>query len=79
MCQLKQVRFCPDDKTSFGIVNAKSIKNTDTAEEKGYDAGKKVSGINLHIVVERAEIEHFVEYDHSCFYRSLAEKILNRF
>ena len=29
------------DKTSFGIIDAKSIKNADTAEEKGYDAGKK--------------------------------------
>ena len=33
------------EKTSFCIVDAQSVKNTDTAEEKGYDAGKKVSGI----------------------------------
>ena len=39
------------DKTAFGIIDAKSIKNADTAQEKGYDAGKKVSGIKLHIVV----------------------------
>ena len=32
------------EKTSFCIVDAQSVKNTDTAEEKGYDAGKKVSG-----------------------------------
>lgn len=41
------------EKTTFGIIDAKSIKNVDTAEEKGYDAGKKVSGIKLqHIVVD---------------------------
>ena len=31
--------------TSFIIVDAQSVKNTDSAEQKGYDAGKKVSGI----------------------------------
>ena len=39
-------------KTTFGIVDAQSVKNTDTADEKGYDAGKKVSGIKRHIVVD---------------------------
>lgn len=29
------------DKTSLGIVDAQSVQNADTAEEKGYDAGKK--------------------------------------
>ena len=29
------------EKTSCGIIDAKSIKNADTAEQKGYDAGKK--------------------------------------
>jgi transposase len=29
-------------KTSMVIVDSKSVKNTDTAEEKGYDAGKKL-------------------------------------
>ena len=40
------------DNPSLGIADAKSIKNVCTAEEKGYDAGKKVSGIKLHIVVD---------------------------
>ena len=31
--------------TSFLIVDAQSVKNADPAEQKGYDAGKKVSGI----------------------------------
>jgi transposase len=30
--------------TSMIIVDSKSIKNTNTAEEKGYDAGKKLQG-----------------------------------
>ena len=48
------------DKTSFGIVDAKSIKNADTAEEKGYDAGKKVSGIKLHIAVDTLGLPHAI-------------------
>jgi transposase len=31
-----------DPQTTMLIVDSKSIKNTDTAEEKGYDAGKKL-------------------------------------
>jgi transposase len=38
--------------TTFLIVDAQSVKNTDTAEQKGYDAGKKVSGIKRHIGVD---------------------------
>ena len=33
------------EETTFLIIDAQSVKNTDTAMEKGYDAGKKVSGI----------------------------------
>lgn len=29
------------DKITFGIVDAQSVQNADTAGEKGYDAGKK--------------------------------------
>jgi hypothetical protein len=36
-------------------VDAQSVKNTDTAALKGYDAGKKVSGIKRHIAVTTAE------------------------
>lgn len=39
-------------QTSFVIVDSKSIKNTDTAKNKGYDAGKKISGIKLHLAVD---------------------------
>lgn len=33
-------------------MDTQSVKNTDTAENKGYDAGKKVSGIKRHIAVD---------------------------
>ncbi|QQS15647.1 MAG: IS5 family transposase [Candidatus Moraniibacteriota bacterium] len=45
-------------KTSFCIVDAQSVKNTDTAREKGYDAGKKVSGIKRHILVDTNGLPH---------------------
>jgi len=46
------------DKTSFGIVDAQSVQNADTAGEKGYDAGKKVSGIKRHAVVDTMGLPH---------------------
>ena len=46
------------EKTSFCIVDAQSVKNTDTAENKGYDAGKKVSGIKRHIAVDTEGLPH---------------------
>ena len=47
-------------KTSFAIVDAQSVKNTDTAENKGYDAGKKVSGIKRHIAVDTQGLPHAI-------------------
>lgn len=46
--------------TSFCIVDAQSVKNTDTAEKKGYDAGKKVSGIKRHIAVDTQGLPHAI-------------------
>lgn len=43
------------------IVDAQSVKNTDTAGFKGYDAGKKVSGIKRHIGVDILGLPHMVE------------------
>ena len=40
------------------ILDAKSIKNTYLAGEKGYDGGKKVSGIKLHIGVDTNGLPH---------------------
>jgi transposase len=48
------------EKTSFLIVDSQSVKNTDTAEEKGYDAGKKVSGIKRHIAVDSQGLPHAI-------------------
>jgi transposase len=47
-------------KTRFCIIDAQSVKNTDTAEEKGYDAGKKVSGIKRHIAVDSQGLPHAI-------------------
>ena len=53
--RLKNGRKC---KTSFCIIDAQSVKNTDTAGEKGFDAGKKVSGIKRHIAVDTNGLPH---------------------
>lgn len=47
-------------ETSFLIVDAQSVKNTDSAEEKGYDAGKKVSGIKRNIAVDTNGLPHAI-------------------
>jgi len=44
----------------MGIIDAQSVQNADTAEEKGYDAGKKTSGIKRHIVVDSQGLPHAV-------------------
>lgn len=47
-------------RTSFAIVDAQSVKNTAYALDKGYDAGKKVSGIKRHIVVDTQGLPHAI-------------------
>jgi transposase len=42
------------------IVDAQSVKNTDSARHKGYDAGKKVSGIKRHIAVDTLGLPHAI-------------------
>ena len=42
------------------IVDAQSVKNTDSAGKKGYDAGKKVSGIKRHIAVDTQGLPHAI-------------------
>ena len=42
------------------IVDAQSVKNTETAHLKGYDGGKKVSGIKRHIAVDTNGLPHAV-------------------
>ncbi len=48
------------EKTSFCIIDAQSVKNADTAKEKGYDAGKKISGIKRHIAVDTQGLPHAI-------------------
>ena len=48
------------ERTSFCIVDSQSVKNTDSAGSKGYDAGKKVSGIKRHIAVDTEGLPHAI-------------------
>ena len=41
-------------------MDAQSVKNTDTAGQKGYDAGKKVSGIKRHIAMDTQGLPHAI-------------------
>ena len=41
-------------------MDAQSVKNTDTAQSKGYDAGKKVPGIKRHIAVDTQGLPHAI-------------------
>lgn len=41
-------------------MDAQSVKNTDSVRHKGYDAGKKVSGIKRHIAVDMQGLPHAV-------------------
>lgn len=46
--------------TSFLIIDGQSVGNTDTAKHRGFDAGKKVSGIKRHIGVDSQGLPHFI-------------------
>jgi len=45
-------------KPTLGLIDAQSVKNASSAGEKGYDAGKKISGIKRHIVVDTMGLLH---------------------
>lgn len=40
------------EQTTFLIVDAQSVRTTDTAEQKGFDGGQLVSGIKRHLGVD---------------------------
>lgn len=46
--------------STFLIIDAQSVKNADTAGYKGYDVGKKASGIKRYIAVDTHELPHAV-------------------
>ena len=48
------------EQTGFCIVDSQSVKNADSAENKDYDAGKKVSGIKRHIAVDTQGLPHVI-------------------
>ena len=48
------------EKTSFCIIDSQSVKNAASAKSKGYDAGKKTSGIKRHIGVDTQGRPHFI-------------------
>ena len=41
-------------------MDSQSVKNTDNAENEGYDSGKKVSGIKRHIAVDTQGLPHAI-------------------
>ena len=41
-------------------MDSQSVRNTDSAGNKGYDAGKKVSGIKRHIAVDSQGLPHAI-------------------
>jgi len=49
-----------EELTSFIIVDSQSVPNADTAEEKGYDGGKKISGIKRHLAVDSQGLPHAI-------------------
>lgn len=53
-------RLGREPETTFLIVDAQSVKNTESARHKGYDAGKKVSGIKRHLTVDVLGLPHAV-------------------
>ena len=46
------------EQTTMIIVDSKSVQNADTGGVKGYDAGKKKSGIKWHIAVDILGLPH---------------------
>jgi hypothetical protein len=55
-----RVRLKRNAAPSFLIVDAQSVKNSDTAGSKDYDAVKKVSGIKRHLAVDTQGFPHEV-------------------
>jgi putative transposase len=60
---------------SVGIVDSQSIRTAEGGDERGYDAGKKITGRKRHIVVDTLGLiitvvvhgAHWQDYDGACF------------
>jgi transposase len=58
MVVLERIKNGKKQETSFIIIDAQSVKGTDTANQSGYDAGKKIKGIKRHIAVDSNGLPH---------------------
>lgn len=58
---LKKSAWRGPTQTGAERIDAQSVKNTASAEQKGYGAGKKVSGIKRHIAVDMLGLPHAIE------------------
>ena len=54
----ERTSFCTRSASSGR--DSRSVKNTDSAEHKGYDADKKVPGIKRHIAVDTQGLPHAI-------------------
>lgn len=60
MVEEERVKSGRKRSASMAIVDAQSVKNTETAHVKGYDGGKKISGIKRHIAVDTSGLPHAI-------------------
>jgi len=60
MAHAERLRDGREAATTMIIIDAQSVKNTDPAELKGYDGGKKVSGIKRHLAVDSQGLPHML-------------------
>ena len=51
-------QLAQEDKSSLAIVDSKSIDNANTVLEKGYDTGKNVPRVKVHIAVDTLGLPH---------------------